>query len=198
MYVNFKSFFIVTVSVLLLSGCIHRELVISKPNVIQDNATIEESAPAEVDNSNVDNTVIRRIPFPNSEYTALSRKGKGTVKGAIYILDDSGKRIYGKKTRLYLNPVTSYSKQWYDQSYIGGYKMGKSDKRLFNYLKFTSSNSSGKFAFFGVPNGSYYLIGTVKCGSQCGYESVKDIRIAKEVRISGTDIVTVDLSRMTY
>ncbi|MBT8349239.1 MAG: carboxypeptidase regulatory-like domain-containing protein, partial [Sulfurovum sp.] len=111
---------------------------------------------------------LARIEFPASEYYRLARTGKGTVKGTIYVKDYYDKRVLGANTRLYLNPVTSYSEQWYEESYLGGYKMQKADSRLFNYLKFTASDKNGKFAFYGVPSGSYYLIGTVKCGEECG------------------------------
>jgi len=97
---------------------------------------------------------------------------------------------------LYLNPVTSYSKQWYYESYLGGHKMEKADNRLFNYLRFTSANSQGQFAFYGVPNGRYYLIGTVKCAGQCGYSIPKNVRIATEVTINGNQIIQRDLSRL--
>jgi hypothetical protein len=102
----------------------------------------------------------------------------------------------GAGTRLYLNPATSYSDQWFHESYLGGYKMEKADSRLFNYLRFTAANSDGKFAFYGVPSGSYYLIGTVKCGTECGYDTPKNIRIAKKVSVVGNQIVEKDLSRM--
>ena len=136
-----------------------------------------------------------RIPFPVAEYNALARTGKGTIQGHIYLMDAYGTRISGAKTRLYLNPVTSYSRQWYEQSYIGGKKMGKADSRLFNYLKFTASDDQGTFAFYGVPSGKYYLIGTVSCGSECGYASPRSIRIAKEVEILGNQVLNADLSR---
>ena len=139
--------------------------------------------------------LVQRIPFPAAEYSALARSGKGTIQGHIYLQDVYGTKIYGAKTRLYLNPVTSYSRQWYEQSYINGYKMGKADPRLFNYLRFTASDDQGAFAFYGVPSGSYYLIGTVTCGSECGYANPKNIRIAKEVYIEGNQVVNVDLSR---
>ncbi len=138
---------------------------------------------------------MQRIAFPAGEYSALARTGKGTIQGNIYLQDAYGKKIYGGKTRLYLNPVTSYSRQWYEQSYIAGNKMGKADSRLFNYLKFTASDDSGAFAFYGVPSGNYYLIGTVTCGAECGYPSSKNVRIAKEVIISGNQVLDQDLSR---
>ena len=73
--------------------------------------------------------------------------------------------------------------------------MEEADPRLFNYLKFTASDQNGKFAFYGVPSGSYYLIGTVKCGEECGYDSMKNIRIATKVSVYGNQIVQQDLTR---
>lgn len=138
---------------------------------------------------------IARIAFPESEYYRLARTGKGTIKGTIYVKDYYDRPILGASTRLYLNPVTSYSEQWYQQSYLGGYEMQEADPRLFNYLKFTASDQNGKFAFYGVPSGSYYLIGTVKCGEECGYDSTKNIRIATKVSVYGNQIVEQDLTR---
>jgi hypothetical protein len=143
----------------------------------------------------MDTEKMARIPFPTSEYYRLARTGKGTVKGSIYVKDAYDKKIMGAGTRLYLNPATSYSDQWFRESYLGGYKMEKADSRLFNYLRFTAANSDGKFAFYGVPSGSYYLIGTVKCGTECGYYTPKNIRIATKVSVYGNKIVEKDLSR---
>jgi hypothetical protein len=134
--------------------------------------------------------IVKRIAFPADEYSQLKSMGNGTVKGTIYIRYN-GKQINGRQTRLYLNPVTSYSNQWYRESYLGGHKMGKSDPRLFNYLKFTASNNNGEFAFYGVPAGSYYVVGTVKCDA-CGG---KNIRIAKKVRVGSAGTVTINLSK---
>ena len=147
------------------------------------------------DEAQVTPRTMQRIPFPAGEYNSLARTGKGTIQGSIYLQDVYGKKIYGAKTRLYLNPVTSYSRQWYEQGYMNGNKMGKADSRLFNYLKFTASDESGAFAFYGVPSGRYYLIGTVTCGIECGYDTNKSIRIATEVVIDGNQVIDQDLSR---
>lgn len=193
---------IVSLSIsLLMNGCIHREIFVSSSrnniNTIPTYATTD--TPTKFTNpkaKNNDTVVVPRIDFPQSEYAQLPKNGNGTVKGSIFLSDAYGEKIYGKQTRLYLNPITSYSKQWYSESYIGGYKMAKADKKLFNYLRFTASNKEGKFAFYGVPSGSYYVIGVVKCGKQCGYDSSRNVRIAKEVHISGSDTVSIDLSKM--
>jgi hypothetical protein len=142
-----------------------------------------------------DKTVVQRIPFPENEYKSLATTGSATVKGKIFITTAGGNRVYGKNTRLYLNPVTSYSTQWFNESYLGGAKMSKVDPRLFNYLKFTTSDSNGNFEFLNVPSGSYYLIGVVKCGTACGYDKVKNIRIAKKISVFGSDIKEEVLSK---
>jgi len=158
---------------------------------LDENLTESEMVIVENENS----SKMARIAFPTSEYYALARTGRGTIRGNIYVSDLYNEKVVGASTRLYLNPVTSYSKQWYVESYLGGNKMEKADSRLFNYMKFTTANASGDFAFYGVPSGSYYLIGTVKCGNACGYESEQSIRIATRVSVQGNQIVKKDLTR---
>jgi len=203
------------------TGCAKKQLVIpQKDNSAQiaypDNTWAKETNVEEnVDISDLENgqgdvsieqetaisenkaqTKMERITFPIEEYNHLIKHGKGTVKGIIYLKDAYGKAILGNSTRLYLNPITSYSKQWYSESYIGGYKMQKADDRLFNYLRFTASDTEGRYAFYGVPTGRYYLIGTVKCGSECGYSVPKNVRIATEVSVSGNQIIEKNLTRL--
>ncbi len=203
-----------TLILLLFSGCAQRELILdaSKVENNRENTWAEETNEEEnVDISDLDSEIsevnetesideesrekIPRIAFPVSEYNQLPRKGKATVKGSIFVTNSDEERIVGKNTRLYLNPVTSYSTQWYNVSYLDGHKMEKADSRLFNYLRFTASDENGKFAFYGVPSGSYFLIGTVKCGLECGYETPKNIRIATRVSVEGNQIVEKNLNR---
>jgi hypothetical protein len=204
---------------LLFTGCVQRELVVNEPQISQsqDNTWAKQTNVEEQENVDVSDleqeidinetqseTVItenqpvekmERVPFPTAEYNRLAKTGKATVKGRIFLKDGYDKKVLGAETRLYLNPVTSYSKQWYNESYIGGYKMEKADDRLFNYLRFTASDSQGNFAFYGVPTGSYYLIGTVKCASECGYTTPKNVRIATQVSVSGNEVLEKDLTR---
>ncbi len=185
----------------LFTGCVQRDIPFNKNfwahsssvddvNMSDDNLTMSEMMIMEDGEENK----MARIEFPESEYYRLARIGKGTVKGTIYVKDYYDKRVLGASTRLYLNPITSYSEQWYEESYLGGHKMQAADPRLFNYLKFTASDKNGEFAFYGVPSGSYYLIGTVKCAEECGYDSMKNIRIATKVSVRGNQIVEQDLT----
>jgi len=200
----------------MLSGCVPNDYSLSKsrtPSNSNLNPWGEQTNQEEgenIDISDLDGNIteselgmveemsekkMKRIAFPMAEYNRYAGTGKGTIKGLIYVKNAYGEKVLGKGTRLYLNPVTSYSNQWYTESYIGGKKMEKADSRLFNYLKFTASDKKGVFAFYGVPSGSYYLIGTVECGTECGYDTPKSIRIATRVSISGNNVIEQDLSR---
>ena len=156
-------------------------------NIHEGSVTVEDMQNDEV---------YERMEFPENEYARLAKRGTSTIKGRIFLEDSYGGMVVkGKGTRLYLNPVTSYSKEWYVQSYAKGKIMTPADKRLFNYLRFTTSNDDGNFVFYGVPAGRYYVIGTIVCGDECGFDGVKNIRIASEVRVKPGGRVSIDLSK---
>ncbi|CAA6814477.1 MAG: Unknown protein [uncultured Sulfurovum sp.] len=141
------------------------------------------------------NQVMERMPFPTGEYKYVKKRGSSTVSGTIYLENShTSLKVKGQKIKLWLNPVTSYSRQWYYESYLGGYKLTKTDKRLYNYLKFTYSDNSGKFNFFGVPRGDYYLTGSISCGDECGFNKKKSIRLVREISV-GPGVTTVDLMK---
>lgn len=166
-----------------------------------NNSSLREkegfSSPASSDISTVVNPPKKkihkkRIKFPSSEYEKLSSSGKGVIRGRVF-LDVKGSFIPRKQVRLYLNPKTSYSDQWYDMTYLKGIPLGKVDKRLYRYLKFTLSNKNGDFAFFGVPDGDYYVIANIKCGKECGYTHSRAFSVAKAVTLKNGHKVTLDV-----
>lgn len=195
--VRIHSFFVFVIVVLFVSTSCSRNGSVQPPN---DNSGKKWADETNIDVNGTDKNVtsgdsaelkdqvIPRVAFPATEYSRLAHKGRGTVRGVIYLDDGYGAKIYGKNTRLYLNPVTSYSRQWYNESYIKGYKLSKADARLYNYLKFTTSDGNGRFAFFGIPSGSYYVVGSVVYNGQ-------KIRIADQISVSGGSSIKTTLSR---
>ena len=179
---------------------IKEEILINKnPNlghrvdVPKNNPSLDKNLTSEMPLENAGR--MERIDFPVEEYKHIRKIGRSTVSGTVYLENSyTSSKVMGQKVKLYLNPVTSYSEQWYQESYLGGYKMSKSDPRLYNYLKFTMSNANGKFNFFGVPTGQYYLVGTMKCGEECGFLEDKVVRLAKEITV-GRGTTHVDLMK---
>jgi len=166
---------------------------------VEVNATVNDNNDSSDENREVSRAssseVIQRMPFPVQEYRYVKKRGSSTVSGTAYLENsDTFEKIRGKKIKLWLNPVTSYSRQWYEESYLRGHKLSKTDKRLYNYLKFTYSNSSGEFSFFGVPAGEYYLTGSISCEDECGFSSMKSIRLVREISV-GHGVTHVDLTK---
>jgi len=167
---------------------------------VSDSDDHDKNIDGEIDKKDMEsevthNTIIPRMAFPAGEYAQLRKRGRSTVAGTIFLENsNSSEKVMGKKVKLYLNPVTSYSEQWYQESYLNGYKLSKTDKRIYNYLKFTMSNSSGKYNFFGVPRGSYFLVGTMKCGVECGFDKEKTIRLVQRISV-GSGVTNVDLMK---
>ena len=56
---------------------------------------------------------IQRIEFPIAEYEMLNRKGTGIVTGQAFLRTRSGDVKTTAGDEILLNPVTSYSNQWY-------------------------------------------------------------------------------------
>ena len=221
MYKIFSKILFLSLFAILLGGCVHQELI--PPDQTRDLATqtqsqnssstvdisdlgggvsrsgpaIEIRRPAQPAQTTAQQSsgVVPRVTFPTAEYANLPRTGTATIQGQLYVISPNGQKVFGKNTRLYLNPVTSYSQQWYNVSYKGGKKLSKADSRLYNYLRFTVSDAEGNFSFYGVPAGRYYLIGMVKCKEECGYDKTRNIRIAKEISVSNGASVNIDLSK---
>jgi len=151
---------------------------------------------AEMESEIIHNTPMQRMAFPVEEYSHISKRGYSTVTGSIYVENsNSGEKIMGQKVKLWLNPVTSYSNQWYEQDYLGGYKLSKIDKRIFNYMKLEYSKADGSFRFSGVPRGDYYLVGSVNCTEACGLSTKdKKIRLVKRVSV-GSGVTHIDLTK---
>ena len=143
----------------------------------------------------LNNGLMERIDFPTEEYAHIKKYGRSTVTGLVYLENShNSQKVMGEKVKLYLNPITSYSRQWYEESYLGGYKLSKSDSRLFNYLKFTVSDVNGKFNFFGVPRGDYYIVGTISCAEECGYSGAQTVRLVEEVSV-GSGVTRLNLMK---
>lgn len=107
---------------------------------------------------------VYRMDFPVGEYEQLPLSGSGIIEGHVSCGGNANNR------RMYLNPITSYSEEWYDEAFTKGYTLSPADKRLFAYLRFSVSSESGAFSFYGVPPGDFYL--TVLCDPSNTQQSI--------------------------
>jgi hypothetical protein len=101
------------------------------------------------------------MDFPVVEYSALSHVGSGTVEGQVFMKTVGGDVKYGAGSEVILNPITSYSEQWYDASYNLHRPMSPADARQAQYLVTIQADGSGNFKFNNVPPGRYFVTSSV-------------------------------------
>ena len=91
----------------------------------------------------------KRVLFPVVEYNKLNRMGFANISGYVE----------GNLSHKYitLEPITSYSEQWYDETVKKNIELELPDSRFFNYSKLTTSTQNGRFNLHNVPVGKYYL-----------------------------------------
>ena len=108
---------------------------------------------------------IKRISFPESEYLSLPQSGSGKISGQVFLKTTGGEVKYGAGSKVWLNPKTSYSDQWYsiqqqNNFNIYGYgikKLNNPNIRISDFVKETQADGFGYFNFDNVPPGLYYL-----------------------------------------
>lgn len=99
---------------------------------------------------------ISRMPFPENEYKSLAKSGTAIIKGRAFLKTSNDIKVAPEK-EIILNPVTSYSNEWYEKRYIHGEPLVNPDPRIYNYLIKTITDESGRFTFMNVPAGEYYV-----------------------------------------
>lgn len=102
-----------------------------------------------------------RMPFPESEYDALKPTGTAMISGQAFMRTRGGDIKTAAGFNITLNPVTSYSNQWYELSYIEGYALENYDQRLLKYFRSQKADADGRFAFKNIPEGDYYIVAPV-------------------------------------
>lgn len=101
------------------------------------------------------------MDFPVAEYSSLAHSGTGTVEGQVFMKTVGGDVKYGAGSEVILNPVTSYSEQWYDASYDLHRPMSPADSRQAQYVLTIQADGSGNFKFSNVPPGKYFVTSSV-------------------------------------
>jgi len=101
--------------------------------------------------------VERQAQFVESEYAPYAGEGTARICGVAYIKTQRGEFKYGAGNETYLNPVTSYSTEWYTESVIGGRSLTKANPKVLAYNRATRADSDGRFCFKNIPAGDYYL-----------------------------------------
>ena len=102
-------------------------------------------------------TALRKAKYIEEEYAPYQKKGKAVIAGKVCLtLEDKTEKCF-PNSRVILNPVTSYSKEWFDRGWAGKEYLEEADPRVnpTNLVRITDEN--GAFSFTELPAGSYYV-----------------------------------------
>ena len=132
---------------------------------------------------------MQRVVFPESELAALKLQGETVISGKVFLIDQFEEEQFGEETSVYLEPVTSYSKQWYEIKYQQNKSLAEADPRYEKYLKRVTSDKEGKFSLSGVAPGEYLLNGSVfwKAITCSGNVAKSEILVSKRVTVKDGD-----------
>jgi hypothetical protein len=141
---------------------------------------------------------VQRIEFPLSEYTMLNTEGTGVVKGQAFLKTRGGDVKTAAGNEIQLNPVTSYSNQWYKDSYLQNKPLTEPDLRYLGYILTTIADAEGKFEFINVPSGEYYLVAPVFWEAAVGYQGSlvrQGGLIARKIKVKNNNEQKIILAR---
>lgn len=118
-----------------------------------------------------------RVEWPLDEYKKIEQhQGSNIVTGQCFLKTRGGDVKTCAGNKVYLNPVTSYSKQFVDvviHQYTGrGVVLEPTipDYRINDFLEETVADADGRFKFYNVPDGEYYLYSSVLWEAGTGYQ----------------------------
>lgn len=134
----------------------------------------------------------RRMAFPEAEYLALPKTGNATVKGQAFLTTKGGDVKVAAGKRVLMNPVTSYSLEWYERSYLPSRRMEESDPKLEAYIRTQIADGSGRFVFKSVPAGEYFITTTITWEVPTGYQGGVQVEggiVAKRIKVNAGEEV---------
>jgi len=133
---------------------------------------------------------VERIPFPGGEYDSLRESGTAVIRGQAFLKTRGGDVKTAAGEEVVLNPVTSYSQQWYQVAYLNGRPLTGPDPRYLRYIRKTIADADGRFTFRNVAGGDYFIVARVVWEAPTGYGLVPQGGfVAKKVSVEdGTEL----------
>ncbi len=142
--------------------------------------------------------------FNEKEFFPYRAKGRGGAAGQVFLRAASGKAVTQAGASIYLIPIASYTRHWFDkhvrdtscptknapssseapttqgspvECLRGNLDQLLTDKRLTPYLRTTRANPTGHFWFTKVPAGRYYVISLLE-GSGGAHQDERAVGMA--------------------
>jgi hypothetical protein len=100
----------------------------------------------------------RQAAFNEQEYAQYAYAGTGTISGQVMVRAEGGQTRPAEGSQVSLNPVTSYSTEWWNRTVVGGLNLRSADDREQKYLRTALTDAQGRFVFSDLPRGEYFVV----------------------------------------
>lgn len=131
---------------------------------------------------------IQNIRFSRTN-SVYQKFGNSELHGHVIYLTTNGKETRLNNTRIYMLPQNKEIKNWYTNSYLTN--ISSNNSLTFEYLNATSLNLNQNFAFYGIPEGEYFII----IVSTIGNDFNKKVYIAKKIHVDKRKKIMVVFSK---
>ena len=137
----------------------------------------------------------RRVVFNEEEYKPYAKGGDAAIEGKLCLpLADGSTKCYNNAS-VFINPVTSYSNEWYSRGWAGKENLTRADDRAFLYNVMVKTDENGNYTFTNLAPGNYYIGASVcvpnsKTAKKCTYRRyAKKVQVTKLIKVNRLDQV---------
>lgn len=100
----------------------------------------------------------RMATFNAGEYAPYANPGTGSISGQAFLKTLGGEVRYGAGNEVYMNPVTSYSTEWFQETVMKNRTLKPADPRTEQFHWMVVADGMGNFKFENVADGDYYIV----------------------------------------
>jgi hypothetical protein len=140
----------------------------------------------------------RESAFNEQEYAQYAYAGTGTITGQVVVRGEGGRTEPAHGSQVSLNPVTSYSTEWWNRTVVGGLNLRSADEREQKYLRTTTTDTAGRFAFSDLPRGEYFVVAALNVSPTPGSPGATSSLVGQRVHLTEggkVDLVLNDVHR---
>ncbi|CAA6828291.1 MAG: Phage protein [uncultured Sulfurovum sp.] len=119
--------------------------------------------------------------------------GTSEIHGHVIYLTQSGQKIKLNESAIYILPVTDSVTRWYENYYLKNKYNALTQSTLVKYINKTHLNLEQNFAFYGIAEGSYYII--IESNYPSSVAKNQKVYVAKKLEVGRYKKVMAVLSK---
>jgi hypothetical protein len=101
---------------------------------------------------------VRRTPFDPAEYARYASGGTAAIEGQAFLRTRDGQVRVGAGCTITINPVTSFSQEWWDRAVVAGEVLAPAPPEVMAASRTAIGDGDGRFRIEGLHAGDYFVV----------------------------------------